>query len=169
MSELQSEGPMDPRSDFGPLARPDLLIELQSQIDRSVKMGAKIELGGNPMKRDGFYFEPTIMSKVTEDMPVFTEETFGPVMAIVVVENEEKAIELANKSNFGLGASIWTQDRDKGIRLARKIEAGAVFINGLVKSDPRLPFGGIKNSGYGRELSNYGIKEFVNIKTIWVG
>ncbi|HPL11869.1 MAG TPA: NAD-dependent succinate-semialdehyde dehydrogenase [Bacteroidales bacterium] len=169
MSELQSEGPMDPRSDFGPLARPDLLIELQSQIDRSVKMGAKIELGGNPMKRDGFYFEPTIISKVTEDMPVFTEETFGPVMAIVVVENEEKAIELANKSNFGLGASIWTQDRDKGIRLARKIEAGAVFINGLVKSDPRLPFGGIKNSGYGRELSNYGIKEFVNIKTIWVG
>lgn len=101
-------------------------------------------------------------------MPVFVEETFGPVVAVIVVENEEEAIKLANDSLFGLGAAIWTRDIEKGEAMGRRIDAGAIFINGLVKSDPRLPFGGIKNSGFGRELSHYGIKEFCNIKSIWV-
>jgi succinate-semialdehyde dehydrogenase / glutarate-semialdehyde dehydrogenase len=101
-------------------------------------------------------------------MPVFKEETFGPVMAIIIVDNEQEAIRVANNSKFGLGGCVWTKNTEKGIDFAREIEAGAVFVNGMVKSDPRLPFGGIKYSGYGRELASYGIKEFVNIKTIWI-
>lgn len=167
MLALQSGDPMDPGSDFGPLAKPELLEDLHYQVERSVRMGAKVEVGGRPMSRDEHYYEPTILTRVTEEMPVMREETFGPVMAIITVEDEKEALKVANNSKFGLGASIWTRDRERGIRLARQIQSGAVFINGLVKSDPRLPFGGIKKSGYGRELSGYGIKEFVNIKTIW--
>jgi succinate-semialdehyde dehydrogenase/glutarate-semialdehyde dehydrogenase len=108
------------------------------------------------------------MTNLTPDMPVYGEETFGPVAAVITVEDEVEAIEVANDTKFGLGASVWTKDPDKGRKMASLIESGSVFINGIVKSDPRLPFGGIKNSGYGRELSGYGIKEFVNIKTIWI-
>ena len=121
------------------------------------------------MDGEGFYYEPTLLTEITPEMPVFAEETFGPVLAIMEVENAEEAINLANSSMFGLGGCIWTKDIEQGIKFARQIESGAVFVNGMTKSDPRLPFGGIKKSGYGRELSHYGIKEFVNIKTVWVG
>jgi len=168
MAALKTGDPTDPATDSGPLARPDLVEDLKNQIDRSVKMGAKVELGGNKISGEGFYFEPTILTCVTEQMLVFNEETFGPVMAIIIVENEQEAIRAANNSKFGLGGCVWTKDYEKGIAFARQIESGAVFVNGMVKSDPRLPFGGIKKSGYGRELSDYGIKEFVNIKTVWV-
>ncbi len=169
MEKLQTGNPMDKSTQFGPLARMDLVDELEDQVNRSVKMGAKILLGGKRIKGKGCFFEPTILTNISADMPVFSEETFGPVLAIIMARDEEEAIRLANQSDYGLGSSLWTKDRIKGERLARKIESGAVFVNGLVKSDPRLPFGGIKKSGYGRELSHYGIKEFVNIKTIWIG
>ncbi len=168
MAALKTGDPTDPATDSGPLARPDLVEDLKDQIDRSVKMGAKVELGGKRIEGDGFFFVPTIITHVSEEMPVFKEETFGPVMAIIIVENEQEAIRSANNSKFGLGGCVWTKDSEKGIAFARQIESGAVFVNGMVKSDPRLPFGGIKYSGYGRELASYGIKEFVNIKTVWV-
>ncbi len=168
LSALKPCNPADNAAGYAPMARPDLVDDLLKQIERSVEMGAKIVLGGKRLEREGYYFEPTLMTEVTEDMPVFTEETFGPVMPILIAENHSEAVRMANNSAFGLGACVWTGDVENGIRLAREIESGAVFINGMVKSDPRMPFGGIKRSGYGRELSHYGIKEFVNIKTIWV-
>jgi succinate-semialdehyde dehydrogenase/glutarate-semialdehyde dehydrogenase len=132
-------------------------------------MGAKLLLGGRKMDGEGFYYEPTLLTEITPEMPVFAEETFGPVLAIMKVENAEEAIKIANSCSYGLGGCIWTKDIEKGTNYARQIESGAIFVNGMTKSDPRLPFGGIKKSGYGRELSHYGIKEFVNIKTVWVG
>lgn len=152
----------------GPLARPDLLNDLQIQIEDALAKGATIIKGGKAIKGEGNFFEATIISDLTPQMRIYTEETFGPVFAIYIVANSEEAIQLANDSEFGLGASLWTEDLEKGAKLARRIESGAVFVNGMTKSDPRLPFGGIKKSGFGRELSHYGIKEFVNIKTIWV-
>jgi succinate-semialdehyde dehydrogenase / glutarate-semialdehyde dehydrogenase len=169
INSLKTGNPENPETDFGPLARPDLLEELDVQIKKSVSMGAKIETGGEVIAGDGFYYKPAVISGVKPDMPVFHEETFGPALAVIKAQNEEEAIRLANQSVYGLGGSLWTQDIDKGLRLARQIESGAVFVNGMTKSDPRLPFGGIKRSGYGRELAHYGIREFVNIKTIWIG
>jgi succinate-semialdehyde dehydrogenase/glutarate-semialdehyde dehydrogenase len=131
-------------------------------------MGAKLVLGGKRADRPGFYYLPTVLSGVRKGMPVYGQETFGPVLAIIRVHSTEEAIEAANDSDFGLGGSVWTKDRTRGEAVARKINTGAMFVNENTKSDPRLPFGGIKKSGYGRELSEYGIKEFVNIKTIWV-
>ena len=121
------------------------------------------------MEGRGYYYEPTVITGVTEEMQLFHEETFGPVATVYRVADEDQAVDLANATRFGLGASVWSKDQERALELARRLEAGAVFINGIVKSDPRLPFGGIKKSGYGRELSHYGIKEFTNIKTIWVG
>jgi len=160
--------PILPTTNYGPMARLDLLDDLIHQINKSVEMGAELVVGGNRLPENGFYFQPTIVAGVTPGMPLFDEETFGPVMAITKAENELHAIQLANLSRYGLGGSIWTGDPARGLRLARRIESGAVFVNDITKSDPRLPFGGIKLSGYGRELSHYGIKEFTNIKTIWV-
>ncbi len=120
------------------------------------------------MDRPGYFYPPTILADVEPGMPAFDEELFGPVASVVRVRNEDEAIDMANRTSFGLGASLWTRDKERGEALARRIEAGAVFVNGMVASDPRLPFGGIKDSGYGRELSHYGIKEFVNIQTIWI-
>jgi len=160
--------PLKKETKVGPLARPDLLEDLKLQIDDATAKGAELILGGNAIEGKGNYFEPTIIKNITPQMKIYHEETFGPVFSIFIVENEEEAIQLANNSKFGLGGSIWTRDTGKGIALARRVESGAVFVNGMTKSDPRLPFGGIKKSGYGRELSHYGIKEFVNIKTIWV-
>lgn len=160
--------PANPRSNLAPLARPDLVEDLHLQVINSVEMGARLGLGGEKYEGKGFFYRPTLLSEITPDMPVFYQETFGPVMAVIKAEDEEDAIRLANKSRFGLGGCVWTTDIEKGIRFARKIESGAVFVNGMTKSDPRLPFGGIKKSGYGRELSHYGIREFVNIKTIVV-
>lgn len=160
--------PLDESTTLAPLAKADLVEEIERQVKESLDVGAKIITGGNRLRADGNFFAPTIITNLTDDMPVLKEETFGPVAAVIVAENEEDAIKYANNSKFGLGASVWTKDPEKAAFFAEKIESGSVFVNGIVKSDPRLPFGGIKNSGYGRELSAHGIKEFVNIKTIWM-
>ena len=161
---LKSGDPMEEDTFLGVMAREDLAEELEDQVNRSVKDGAKILLGG---KRKGTYFEPTILTNVTPRMPVFKEETFGPVIGVTIFESDEEAVELVNNSDFGLGVSIFTEDKNKAESLVSKFEDGAVFVNELVKSDPRLPFGGTKISGYGRELSIHGIREFVNKKTVY--
>ena len=166
---LRIGDPMDPETQIGPLARGDLREALARQVEGSVRMGARAVVGGKKWGDKGFFYEPTIVADVTPEMPVFKEETFGPVAAIMKVRDADEAIAWANASEYGLGANLWTRDERKGERLARRIESGQVFVNGMTASDPRLPFGGVKNSGYGRELSHYGIREFVNIQTIWVG
>ncbi|MFC5269814.1 NAD-dependent succinate-semialdehyde dehydrogenase [Adhaeribacter terreus] len=161
--ELTSED-----TQYGPLARKDLAETLADQVKRSVDAGAKIVLDGGHKDKETAFFQPMILNNVKPGMPAFDEELFGPVAAIITVNDEEEAILLANNSRFGLGGSIWTQDHLKGQKLARQMESGAVFINALVASHPEMPFGGIKKSGYGRELSYIGIREFVNQKTIWL-
>jgi succinate-semialdehyde dehydrogenase / glutarate-semialdehyde dehydrogenase len=166
--KLKVGDPLSEETQIGPLARPEFIDDLNVQVKASIKMGAKLELGGKKIDHAGNLFEPTLLTNVRPEMPVFKEETFGPVFPIIKVKSEEEAIRIANQSEFGLGGSIWTQNLEKGEALARQIESGAVFVNSMTKSDPRLPFGGIKNSGHGRELSYFGIHEFVNIKTIWL-
>jgi len=169
MQNLKTGDPLEPDTQVGPMARKDLVDDIDRQVKESLAMGARLVLGGRRTERTGYYFPPTILADVTKGMPVYNQETFGPIVAIIRVQDEVEAIIVANDSEFGLGGSVWTQDLKRGEAVARKINTGAVFVNGLTKSDPRLPFGGIKKSGYGRELSGYGIKEFVNIKTIWIG
>ncbi|HYU38041.1 MAG TPA: NAD-dependent succinate-semialdehyde dehydrogenase [Gemmatimonadales bacterium] len=160
--------PLDPATQVGPQARLDLREKLHSQVQESVKRGAQVILGGQlPVGRGAFY-PPTVLVAVEPGMPVFDQETFGPVAAVIRAKDEVDAIRVANASAYGLGAAVWTRDVQRGERVAREIEAGSVFVNGLVKSDPRLPFGGVKRSGYGRELSKEGLREFVNVKTVWV-
>ncbi len=162
--------PLDPATRIGPLARADLRDALERQVNESVRMGARVVTGGRRRPGKGWFYEPTVLADVTADMPVITEETFGPVAAIVKARDAEDAVRLANDTPYGLGASLWTRDASFGEQLARRIEAGSVFINGMVASDPRLPFGGVKRSGFGRELGGaFGIREFVNVKTIWIG
>jgi succinate-semialdehyde dehydrogenase / glutarate-semialdehyde dehydrogenase len=171
VSEMQSRkmgDPLDRQAQVGPQARDDLRASLHRQVEESVKRGAKLLLGGRIPEGPGAFYPPTVLAAVQKGMPAFDEETFGPVAAVIRAQDEADAIRLANDSSFGLGASIWTQNRERAERLAREIEAGAVFVNEMVKSDPRLPFGGVKRSGYGRELSEYGIREFVNIKSVWM-
>jgi acyl-CoA reductase-like NAD-dependent aldehyde dehydrogenase len=160
--------PMDYRTTVGPLVRENQRTTIDEQVQEARSHGAEILLGGRRIESKGFFFEPTVISKVNHDMRVLKEEVFGPVAPILVVENEEEAITEANNSEFGLGASIWTNNIDKGVRLAKRIQSGIVSVNEMVRSDPRMPFGGIKNSGIGRELSEFGIKEFVNIKSVVV-
>lgn len=160
--------PMDRDTDVGPLARGDLRDTLHDQVQRSVAAGAELLCGGEPGAGEGFFYQPTVLGGVQPGMAAFDEETFGPVAAIVAAEDRDHAIALANQSSFGLGASIWTADVGWAEQAAERIEAGAVFINEMVKSDPHVPFGGIKRSGYGRELAEFGIREFTNIKTVWV-
>ena len=169
LEALQMGDPMLPETQVGPLARPDLVDEIERQVERSVAAGARLVTGGYRPDRQGCYFQPTILADVRPGMPVYSEETFGPVVTIIPVGSETEAIHVANDSPFGLGGCVWTRDLKRGEALARKVETGAMFVNGMTKSDPRLPFGGIKKSGYGRELGSYGIREFVNIKTIWIG
>lgn len=169
VSALKVGDPVDRANQVGPLARPDLIQELERQVDESVRMGARILTGGNRIEGPGNFFEPTVLGSVNRQMPVFREETFGPVAAVIRVKNDDEAINVANDSEFGLGASIWTADAERGQLMADRIEAGLVFVNGMVASDARLPFGGVKKSGYGRELSSFGLREFTNIKTVWVG
>ncbi len=168
MNAMKVGDPLDEATEVGPLARPDLVEELDEQVQQSIKAGAKLLVGGKRIEGPGCFYQPTVLSEVKRGMAVYEQETFGPVSAIIPVKDEEEALDVANESVYGLGGSIWTRDIERGKRLARKIESGAVFINGMTKSDPRLPFGGVKKSGYGRELSHYGIKEFVNIKSVWI-
>lgn len=165
VKELKSGDPMDPDTFIGTLAREDLAIDLATQVQKSVKDGATLKIGG---KRQQAYFEPTILTNVRPDMAVFKEETFGPVLSVTTFKDTEEAIKLSNNSKFGLGVSLFSKDIESLEKIAYKFDEGAVFINELVKSDPRLPFGGIKESGYGRELSKHGIREFVNRKTIYI-
>ena len=160
---LKQGDPFDKGVAVGPMARPDLVDKLDRQMKSSIKMGARLEWGGEII---GCNFKPALLMNVEEGMPAFNEETFGPLATVIVATDEKEAIRLANDSAYGLSGSIWTKDIDKAISLAKQMETGAVYINTLVKSDPRLPFGGIKNSGYGRELGRHGILEFVNAKTI---
>ncbi len=168
MRRLVVGSPEDRQTQVGPMARLDLLESLASQVDRSIKAGATCLTGGRRMPRKGFFYEPTVLTNVRPGMAAFDEETFGPVAAVIGAATPDEAVKLANASTYGLGASIWSNDIEAAEALASRIEAGSVFINGPVKSDPRLPFGGIKGSGYGRELAAAGIREFVNVKTVWV-
>jgi len=170
-SELASRRMGDPlarETQVGPQARVDLRDQLHHQVEESVKRGARALLGGQIPAGKGAFYPPTLLTAVDKGMPAFDEETFGPVAAVIRAKDETDAIRLANDSPFGLGAALWTRDRARAERLAAQVEAGAVFVNGVVKSDPRLPFGGVKRSGYGRELSEYGIREFVNVKSVWI-
>ncbi len=160
--------PMDETVDMGPMARVDLLENIEKQVNVSVEMGAEIITGGKRLDDNSLFYTPTLITNVKHGMPVFDEETFGPVSVVIAADDADHAIRIANDTPYGLGASIWTQDLELAERLAAKIEAGAVFINGMTKSDPRLPFGGTKRSGYGRELAYMGIREFVNAKTVWI-
>ena len=167
VAELRTGSPLDESNDLGPLARADLLEELERQVGESVRLGAVVLTGGGRLgKGPGYFFQPTVLAGVAPGMPAYDEELFGPVAALIAAADEEDALRIANDTAFGLGASIWSADRQRAEKLAARVEAGSVFINGMVKSDPRLPFGGVKMSGFGRELSSYGIKEFVNIKTV---
>ncbi len=168
MESLKIGNPLDDSTQVGAMARMDLLKELDEQVQKSIKMGAKLLTGGKKAEGPGAFYLPTVLGDVKKGMPAYAEETFGPVSAIIPVKDAEEAIAVANDSRFGLGGSVWSRDIKKAEEVARRVESGAVFVNGMTKSDPRLPFGGVKKSGYGRELSHYGIKEFVNIKTIWI-
>lgn len=168
MEALRVGDPLDPGTQIGPLATPDILKILDEQVSRSVQMGARVLTGGKPMSGRGNFYPPTVLTDIPIDSPAYQEEVFGPVALVFRVPDIAAAIRLANDSPFGLGSSAWTNDDAEKERFIDEIEAGSVFINGMVASDPRLPFGGVKESGYGRELSEAGIHEFVNIKTVWI-
>jgi len=160
--------PTEDDTDLGPMSRQDLRDEMHKQVQDSIEQGAVAALGCQPIDGPGAYYQPSILDKVVPGVRAYEEELFGPVAIVIHAKDEEDALHIANSSRFGLGGSVWTQDSDRGEHFARHMESGATFVNGMVKSDPRLPFGGIKASGYGRELSLHGIREFVNAKTIWV-
>jgi succinate-semialdehyde dehydrogenase / glutarate-semialdehyde dehydrogenase len=160
--------PLDPATRVGPLARADLVDGLDRQVRESVARGARVLTGGRRIGDRGCFYAPTVLTDARPGMPAYDEETFGPVAAVIRVADEEHAIGVANDTAYGLGASVWTGDVERGLRVARQIQSGAVFVNAVVASDPRLPFGGIKRSGYGRELSAAGIREFTNLRTYWI-
>jgi succinate-semialdehyde dehydrogenase/glutarate-semialdehyde dehydrogenase len=173
MKALRVGDPLDEATDIGPLATGQILKDLDEQVQVSVAAGAKILTGGHKFKADsnlagGNFYEPTVLVDIPKDAPAYGDEIFGPVASLFRVGNVDEAIELANATSFGLGAAAWTNDHAERERFIDELEAGCVFINGMVASDPRLPFGGVKNSGYGRELGEFGIREFVNVKTVWI-
>jgi len=168
MKALNVGDPTDESTDVGPLATADILEDLDRQVRKRVEAGAEIVMGGRRIERPGYYYEPTVLTNIPEDSPAYAEELFGPVASLFRVPDIDGAIRIANATSFGLGSSAWTNEEPERARFIEEIEAGSVFINGMVASDPRLPFGGVKHSGYGRELSVYGIREFVNIKTVWI-
>lgn len=171
MQAKTTGNPMDPQSDLGPMARKDLRDELHEQVESNIKAGAKCILGGKIPKYKGkhAFYTPTILTGIKKGMPAYSEELFGPVALVITAKDEADAIRIANDSPFGLGAAVFTQDLERAEQIAAKqLQAGSCFVNTLVKSDPRLPFGGINQSGYGRELSSFGIREFVNIKTVYI-
>lgn len=168
LKKLKTGDPMDETTDLGPLARPDLAVELERQVRKSIADGARIIWRDGEYKKESAFYPVTVLDDVKPGMPAYEEELFGPVFSLIRAADENEAVRIANDTHFGLGASLWTTDREKGKRIAADIDAGMVFINAMVRSDPRLPFGGVKLSGFGRELSHFGIREFVNIKTVWV-
>ena len=168
IEDLKMGDPMKEDTDIGPLARKDLRSDVQDQVRRSVQGGAKLLTGGDTLDRPGFFLTPAVLADVQPGNVAFEEEIFGPVASITRARDVDHAVELANETSFGLGGAVFTEDRKKGEEVALRLEVGCAFVNEMVKSDPRLPFGGIKDSGYGRELSYFGIREFVNIKTVWV-
>jgi succinate-semialdehyde dehydrogenase/glutarate-semialdehyde dehydrogenase len=168
MSALRVGDPMDPATEVGPLATPDLVTDLEKQVQATVAAGARVLTGGTRLPGPGNYFAPTVLVDVPADSAAYREELFGPVASVFRVASTDEAIRIANDTTFGLGASVWTNDDAERERFVSEIEAGQVFVNAMVVSDPRVPFGGVKRSGYGRELSVHGIREFVNAKTVWV-
>jgi succinate-semialdehyde dehydrogenase / glutarate-semialdehyde dehydrogenase len=168
MAALTVGDPMDAGTHVGPLAHHQGVADLQAQIDETVKRGARLLTGGKPLPRAGFFFAPTVLTDIPVDSPAYRDELFGPVASVFVAKDARDAARIANATRFGLGAAVWTRDRADVQYFAREIEAGSVFVNGMVGSDPRFPFGGVKASGYGRELSAYGIREFTNVKTVRV-
>jgi len=168
MEALKIGDPFDEKTELGPLSTADGLAELDRDVQKTVKAGARVLTGGKPLPGPGFFYAPTVLADIPKDSPAYREELFGPVASLFVVKNIDEAIRVANDSRFGLGASAWTNDAAERERFVNEIESGMVFINKMVASDPRLPFGGVKQSGHGRELGPFGIREFANIKTVWV-
>jgi len=165
---LRVGDPSQEDTDIGPLARADLRDLLHRQVRESVSAGARVRLGGQPLSGPGWYFGPTVLDRVAPGMPAYHDELFGPVVAVLRARDEAEALQLANDTRYGLGASVWSRDVARAERFVRAIDSGLGFVNGVVHSDPRLPFGGVKNSGFGRELGRHGIREFVNVRTIWI-
>jgi succinate-semialdehyde dehydrogenase / glutarate-semialdehyde dehydrogenase len=168
MESLKLGDPFDEKVDVGPLATPEAVTGLQADVLKSVQAGAKLLTGGKPREGAGNFYLPTVLTNIPKNSPAYGEELFGPVASIFRAKNVDDAIRIANDSRFGLGASAWTNDPGEQERFINEIESGMVFINQMVASDPRVPFGGVKRSGIGRELSTYGIREFTNVKTVWV-
>jgi succinate-semialdehyde dehydrogenase / glutarate-semialdehyde dehydrogenase len=168
MEKLKLGDPFDEKTDIGPLSSAEAVKSLQADVTATVKAGAKLLTGGKPAARPGSFYLPTVLTDIPSNSPAYREELFGPVASIFRVKNIDEAIRVANDSRFGLGASAWTNDKAEQDRFINELEAGMVFINQMVASDPRVPFGGVKRSGIGRELSTYGIREFTNVKTVWV-
>jgi len=168
MQALQIGDPFDEKTQLGPLANADAVISLDADVQKTVAAGARLLTGGHPLKRPGNFYAPTVLTDIPKNSPAYLEEFFGPVASLFRVKSVDEAIRIANDSRFGLGASAWTNDRGETERFINELEAGMVFLNKMVASDPRIPFGGVKQSGHGRELGAHGIREFVNIKTVWV-
>jgi acyl-CoA reductase-like NAD-dependent aldehyde dehydrogenase len=168
VKKLKVGDPMDESTQIGPLARKDLAEKVRKQVNDSIAQGAVAHYGMNVLGTLGNFVAPAVLTNVKKNVVSFEEEVFAPIWSIIVVKDTEEAIRTANDSKYGLGASIWSKDKEKAETLAPEIETGNVFINDIVKSDPRLPFGGVKMSGFGRELSEYGLREFVNIKTVYI-
>jgi len=166
MNDLVVDDPSKETTDIGPLVNEQGLNQVSEQVEDAIAKGATVLAGGKRLDRKGYFYPPTLLSNVTDDMKVVTEEVFGPAAPVIVVKDDEEAIKVANSTEFGLGGSVWTKDIERGKAVARRIESGLVFVNSITKSDPRMPFGGVKKSGLGRELSKYGLKEFVNIKAL---
>ena len=168
MRGLKIGDPLDETTEIGPLVTGQILLGVHEQVQKSIAAGAKLLTGGNRIHGRGYFYEPTVLVDVPNDSPAYREEVFGPVASIFRVRNADDAVEIANGTSFGLGASAWTNDRAEQELFASELEAGMVFINAMVASDPRLPFGGVKRSGFGRELGAAGIREFMNTKTVWI-
>ncbi|BCJ89945.1 succinate-semialdehyde dehydrogenase [Terrihabitans soli] len=169
VSKLKIGNPLDRATQIGPMARADLRASIDRQVKASVQEGAKILVGGAPVDGAGFFYQPTVLTNIKPDSTAFREETFGPAAALIRVGSLDEAIDLANRTEYGLGAALWTADIGRAKKIAPRIKSGSLFVNGMVSSDPRLPFGGVKRSGYGRELGVHGMREFTNIRTVWIG